>query len=95
MKTSVLAVLAVWLLIMTVVGFFSMGLDKRRARHRRHRIPERYLFLLAVLGGSLGILLGMKFYRHKTKHNGFRYGMPGLLLGQMALGMYIGLLNVL
>ena len=86
--------LIVWFVLITVVGFCAMGIDKRRARHRRGRIPERTLFLMAVMGGTLGILLGMKAFRHKTRHNSFRYGMPGLLLGQMAVVMYYSLQNV-
>lgn len=86
--------LLVWLALINVVAFVSMGVDKRRARHRKARIPERTLFLFAALGGTLGILLGVKTFRHKTQHNSFRYGMPGLLLGQMAVAMYISLQNV-
>ena len=87
-------VLLVWLVLINVVSFVAMGTDKRRARRRRSRIPERTLFLFASLGGTLGILLGVKAFRHKTQHNSFRYGMPGLLLGQMAVAMYISLQNV-
>ena len=83
--------IVVWLLLINLVGFVSMGVDKRRARRRKSRVPERTLFLLATVGGTLGILVGMKAFRHKTQHNSFRYGMPGLLLGQMALAMYISL----
>lgn len=90
----ILELIFAWIVLMTVVGFAAMGIDKRRARHRRLRIPERTLFLFAVLGGTLGILLGMKAFHHKTRHNTFRYGMPGLLLGQMAVVMYTCLQNV-
>ena len=83
-----------WLMIINAVGFAAMGVDKRRARRRRSRIPERTLFLLATVGGTLGILIGVKVFRHKTQHNSFRYGMPGLLLGQMAAIMYVSLQNV-
>ena len=86
--------LILYLLILNCTGFVMMGVDKRQARHRRTRIPERTLFLVATIGGSFGILLGMKAFRHKTMHNSFRYGMPGLLLGQMAVAMYIGIRSV-
>lgn len=89
-----LELLTLWFILITIVGFAAMGIDKHRARHHRSRIPERTLFLLAVLGGTLGILLGMKAFRHKTRHNSFRYGMPGLLLAQMAIIMYCSLQNV-
>ncbi len=84
----------VYLLLINLIAFWMMGFDKRQARYRRARIPERTLFLFATLGGTLGILIGMKTFRHKTQHNSFRYGMPGLLLGQMTVFMYIGLQNV-
>ncbi|MBQ3134733.1 MAG: DUF1294 domain-containing protein [Oscillospiraceae bacterium] len=86
--------LLVWLVLINLTAFVCMGVDKRRARHRKARIPERTLFLLATLGGTLGILLGVKCFRHKTQHNSFRYGMPGLLLAQMAVAMYVGMQNV-
>ena len=61
-----------------------MGLDKGRARRNQWRISERSLFLPAVLGGSLGTLLGMKTFHHKTKHWYFRFGIPVLLVLQLA-----------
>ena len=83
-----------YFLLINGLGFVMMGWDKHQAKRRHPRIPERTLFLVATVGGSLGILLGMKVFRHKTLHNSFRYGVPGLLLGQMAVAMYIGLRSV-
>lgn len=81
------AVLAA-LLLMNLAAFAAMGIDKRRARLGRWRIPERRLFLLALLGGSLGAVLGMRCFRHKTKHWYFVFGMPLILLLQAALCVY-------
>lgn len=63
-----------------------MGLDKGRAQRRgARRVPERALFLCALLGGSPGALLGMWAFRHKTKHWYFKYGLPAILLLQLGL----------
>ena len=78
-------ILVVYILILNLAGFFSMGIDKQRARKGQWRIPEKTLFLLSLLGGSLGSLLGMYTFRHKTKHWYFRYGFPLILLTQLVL----------
>ncbi len=77
--------LAVWLTALNLLAFGAMGLDKWKAKRGRWRIPERTLFLLAGLGGSLGGLAGMAVFRHKTRHWKFRLGFPALLLLQAAL----------
>ena len=77
-------VLIGYLLIINGTAFLMMGLDKGRARRNQWRISERRLFLPAVLGGSLGALLGMKTFHHKTKHWYFRFGIPVLLVLQLA-----------
>ena len=82
---EVLQLAAGYLLLINLMGFVLMGLDKRRARKGRWRISERALFLPAVLGGTVGAIAGMRFFHHKTKHWYFRYGLPALLLLQAAL----------
>lgn len=77
--------LAGYLLLVNLAGFLLMGLDKRRARRGAWRISEKALFLPAVLGGSLGAIMGMRTFRHKTRHWYFRYGLPALLAVQLAL----------
>ena len=77
-----------WLAGINVLSFSLMGADKRRARRRRRRIPERTLFLAALPGGAAGAVLGMWAFRHKTRHWYFRYGLPALLLAQLALGLW-------
>lgn len=72
--------LAAWLALINVVAFFVYGLDKLLSkRARAQRVPEKNLLLLAVAGGSVGALLGMRVFHHKTLHRAFRYGIPAIL----------------
>ena len=75
-----------WLLVWNFVAFALMGVDKAKARLGRWRIPEKTLFLSAILGGSVGAMLGMSLFRHKTQHRRFRLGMP-LILALQVLGL--------
>lgn len=77
--------LSLYLFIVNTAAFSLMGIDKSRARRGAWRISEKTLFLFAVLGGSPGAILGMHCFRHKTRHRYFRYGMPLILLLQLAL----------
>jgi len=72
--------MAVYLVILNALGLVLMFLDKQFARKKKRRIPESTLLLCALIGGSLGSLLGMLLFRHKTKHKRFRYGLPLILL---------------
>lgn len=69
-----------YVIIVNLIGFLLMGIDKRKAIKRAFRIPESTLFIVALIGGSLGSLLGMYIFRHKTRHWYFVYGMPAILL---------------
>ena len=80
----------IYLLLINLIGFFAMGIDKYKAKKNLWRIPENILFLLAFLWGSLGTTLGMKFFRHKTKHWYFKFGMPAILILQIVLITYLG-----
>lgn len=60
-----------------------MGIDKKKAKKGAWRIPEKRLFFIALLGGSIGSILGMKTFRHKTKHWYFVWGMPAILIIQL------------
>ncbi len=75
----------IYLLIINIAGFISMGVDKKRAIRGAWRIPEASLFMIALLGGSIGSILGMQHFRHKTKHWYFKYGMPAILILQLIL----------
>lgn len=66
-----------------------MGIDKKKAKNRSYRIPEKILFLIAIIGGSLGSIFGMYHYRHKTKHWYFKYGMPLIFIIQILITTYI------
>ena len=79
--------IVLWLFLMSLAAFIAFGIDKWKAkRPKARRIPERTLFFLAMLGGSIGALLGMKVWHHKTKHKTFTIGIPILLAIQMILG---------
>ena len=80
--------LLIYLGIINLVGFFAMFLDKQKAKKDKWRIPEKTLFWLAVIGGSLGTTLGMHMFRHKTKHWYFKFGMPFILIVQIILIIY-------
>ena len=63
-----------------MLTFFVYGIDKWQARQGKWRISEATLLLLAVIGGSIGAWLGMRVWRHKTKHKKFKYGIPAILM---------------
>ena len=73
-----------YLILANLAALVLMGLDKSRARRHRWRIPERTLFLCALLGGSAGAIAGMWLFRHKTRHWYFVLGMPAILVLQVA-----------
>ena len=76
-----------------VLAFAVYGWDKARSKVQgARRVPEKTLFLLALLGGSVGAILGMRVWHHKTRHWYFKYGLPAILLAQLALAWYFGTL---
>lgn len=79
-----------YILVLNLVSFFLFGLDKWKALHGRWRIPEKTLFLSAILGGSFGARLGMSVFRHKTRKRSFAIGIPLIFLAQfvLVLGYY-------
>lgn len=81
--------LAYYLLAINVVTFIVYGIDKYKAKKAKWRISEATLLLLAVLGGSIGAWMGMKVWHHKTMHKKFKYGIPAILLIQIALMAYL------
>lgn len=85
MKGTILIVAAIVLVVMNVVAFLLMSVDKQRAKRGAWRIPEKTLFLATGLFGGLGGTLGMFLLRHKTKHWYFRYGFPAMLAVQIVL----------
>lgn len=84
------ALLGIWLVLINLVTFLVFGLDKWKARRKVRneavrRVPEKTLFLLSLLGGSIGALLGMRVFHHKTLHRSFRYGIPAILILQILI----------
>jgi len=75
----------IYLTAINILLFALMGIDKYKAKRGLWRIPEKTLFLTAILGGSVGGILGMRVFRHKTRHNSFKYGFPAILMAQLAL----------
>lgn len=75
-------ILLVYLLIVNAAGFLLMLVDKLKAKHNRWRIPESTLMGIAAIGGSIGTLIGMNIFRHKTLHPKFSIGIPVILAVQ-------------
>lgn len=75
----------IYLLTINLFGFLIMLIDKQRAVHKEWRIPEKTLLGISILGGSIGMLLGMSSFRHKTKHKKFTMGVPFILIMQVFL----------
>ena len=80
-------IIAGYLLVINVTGFVLMFVDKKKAQNNRWRIKEATLFLTAAIGGSIGSMLGMKVFRHKTKHLSFLIGMPAIFIAQVGLAV--------
>lgn len=78
-----------YLLIINAISFLLMLVDKYKARKNLWRIPEATLITSALLGGSIGALIGMYTVRHKTKHLKFTLGIPLILIAQIALGIFL------
>jgi uncharacterized membrane protein YsdA (DUF1294 family) len=77
--------LIIYLIGINVVTFFIYGVDKWKARREKWRIPEDTLIWLAIAGGSIGALLGMYLFRHKTQHKKFTLGIPAIILVQAVI----------
>lgn len=82
-------IIIIYLTSINVATFITYGIDKLKAKRSKWRIREASLLLLAVLGGSIGALLGMKVWHHKTMHKKFKDGVPAILIVQMAIIGYL------
>ena len=89
MPQNLLKYVLYYLAAINAVTFLVYGIDKRRAKRGAWRIPEKTLFLLPILGGSVGAIAGMKVFHHKTKHWYFKYGLPLILILQIALVVWL------
>lgn len=81
--------LILYLLIVNAAGFLVMTLDKLLAKKKAWRIPERTLMIIALIGGSCGVLLAMYTVRHKTRHAKFYLGVPAILAVQIGIVLYL------
>ncbi len=86
---TLLYILLGWMFALSALLFILMGADKKRAQAKRWRVPEKTLFFVALLGGALGGVLGMRAFRHKTKHASFFVGMPLLVLVNIAVALFV------
>ncbi len=86
---NAICLILIYVAIMNIIGFVIMGVDKKRAEKHEWRIPEKTLFAVCILGGSLGATLGMFFFHHKTKHWYFRYGFPAILVIHIILAIFL------
>ena len=78
-----------YLIVINIVTFLVYGIDKWKAKQGSWRISEATLLILAAIGGSIGALLGMKIWHHKTMHKKFKYGLPLILIIQIILIGYL------
>ena len=81
--------LAYYLLAINAVAFILYGIDKYKAKKNQWRISEATLLLMAVIGGSIGAWVGMRIWHHKTMHKKFKYGIPVIIIFQVALAVYL------
>lgn len=89
MPNGILILIIAYFIVINIGGFASMGIDKAKARKHTWRVPEATLFAIAALGGSIGSILGMYHFRHKTKHWYFVVGMPIIFFIQLAIAVYL------
>ena len=82
-------ILIIYCLVINFIGIASMASDKIRAMEHRFRIPEAVLFTIAIIGGSIGALVGMVGFHHKTRKWKFRIGMPAILLVQVGAAAFL------
>ena len=78
-----------YLLLINLITLVVYGVDKHRAKKGKWRISEKTLFLLPLIGGSVGAIAGMYLFRHKTKHWYFRIGLPLILVAQLVLAGWL------
>lgn len=81
----------IYFVAINVVTFFMYGIDKWKAKRSKWRISEATLLWMAVVGGSIGAWLGIKIWHHKTMHKKFKYGVPAIIILQIAIIVYIAL----
>lgn len=83
-----------YLLAVNITSFFLYGIDKYKAKKGKWRISEATLLTMAAIGGSIGALAGMRLWHHKTMHKKFKYGIPIIIILQVALVAYLHTNNI-
>lgn len=78
----------IYLIVINLIGFFIMYIDKQKARKEQWRIPEKMIFLITLLGGGIGTIVGMYKFRHKTKKLKFTIGLPTILIFEIIMIIY-------
>ena len=81
----ILKLVMIYLLVLTLATFIVCGIDKFAAKKQMRRVPEKTLFLLSAIGGSVGMFAGMLTFRYKTQHWYFKFGIPAIIIGQVVL----------
>lgn len=82
-------IIYLYIIVMNLIGFLVMGIDKANSRKHRRRVPERRIFLLSILSGSVGVMAGMYIFRHKTRHMKFVIGVPVIIAAQIIVGIFL------
>ena len=85
MESGLLKYFLIYLVIINIIAFMAMYIDKRKAKYGKWRIPEQTLLILAIIGGSIGAIAGMYTFKHKTKKLRFSVGFPVILILQIVL----------
>ena len=80
--------LMIYLIVINLIGFLAMYIDKRKAKYGSWRIPEKTLLIIAMIGGSIGTISGMYVFRHKTKKLKFTLGFPTILISEIIIIAY-------
>ena len=86
---EVMNIILGYLRAVNIATFFLYGIDKYKAKKGRWRISEATLLMMAVIGGSIGAWAGMRLLHHKTMHKKFKYGIPIIIILQVALAVYL------
>lgn len=82
-------IILIYVLAINLIAFLAYGIDKLKAKKNMWRIPEATLIWMAVAGGSIGAIIGMKVWHHKTLHKKFKFGIPAIIIIQIALIGYL------
>ena len=83
----------IYIILINIIAFLAMYIDKRKAKKGKRRIPEKTLFILVGLGGGIGGILGMYLFRHKTKKTRFVIGFPAILIFEVLVVIAILVAN--